>query len=579
MGFSPDAHMLLQWTYLNLGKGSIPRILNHSDWFVSQSQGNESIEVVYLYPHAFNGFADEDWDKLGQAIGNLHALKRLSISTLADKVVPNPDWERLARILSHVRQEVSVVLNDDSDLWTVRELQALARAIRGHPTITAFNTRHNVPYGSMDSLYSALATLPALESVRLSDRGLHTRPEAEFAYTNPESLTDLLRAPTLRSVSFLRFLFPRALCQATANALMEGAAITKLEFEKCSFPDGESDAIMANGFSRNTSVSHISVVSPPDQALNGALATALPSNSTLQELWFDVPLSHDVPGAHVDCPPIFLALGKNTGLKTLIVNRIGSMDESLCTAMQNGLGMNDTLESLDLKNVLLTDDNSDLWCRALSFLRTNKTLKSFVVTLEEDATESRVFAFRIDIAAMLQDNTSLESLCIQTWNTDIKIKAKEYFVLVTALQHNRTLKTLNLNYNTSLALTHDEDKQMAVLLKKNYALESLPHIDLKNEAGDVGAILQLNEAGRRYLIEDGSSVSKGVEVLSAVSEEINCVFLHLLENPRLCDRSAVEKVSTAESNGRSTTPTASIGGAKREQASVHKGKSSRRRLA
>jgi hypothetical protein len=40
-------------------------------------------------------------------------------------------------------------------------------------------------------------------------------------------------------------------------------------------------------------------------------------------------------------------------------------------------------------------------------------------------------------------------------------------------------------------LTHDEDKQMAALLKKNYALESLPYIDPESEAGDVGAILRL----------------------------------------------------------------------------------------
>jgi hypothetical protein len=39
-----------------------------------------------------------------------------------------------------------------------------------------------------------------------------------------------------------------------------------------------------------------------------------------------------------------------------------------------------------------------------------------------------------------------------------------------------------------------------------------------------------NRAGRFGLIKDGSSISKGVDVLSAVSDEIDCVFLHLLEN-------------------------------------------------
>jgi hypothetical protein len=114
-------------------------------------------------------------------------------------------------------------------------------------------------------------------------------------------------------------------------------------------------------------------------------------------------------------------------------------------------------------------------------------------------------------------------------------------------------------------LTDDGSKQMATILKKNYALERLPGIDPYNEAGDVGAILRLNEAGRRYLIEDGSSMTKGVEVLIRVNNDTNCVFLHLLENPRLCDRRAVETVvSAGENNGGSTNPTGSCGGGKRK---------------
>jgi hypothetical protein len=134
----------------------------------------------------------------------------------------------------------------------------------------------------------------------------------------------------------------------------------------------------------------------------------------------------------------------------------------------------------------------------------------------------------------------------------IGIKAAEYFALLTVLQHSKTLKSLKLSRAGSLTLTHDEDMQMAALLKKNFALEILPDIRHEYWERDMGAILRLNGAGRRYLVEDGSSISKGVDVLSAVSYEINCVFLHILENPRLCDRSAVERVNTGEiSNSRS----------------------------
>jgi hypothetical protein len=87
-----------------------------------------------------------------------------------------------------------------------------------------------IPEESMDALYSALATLPALESIKLSNRGLHRRPEDESAIANHESLTELLRVPSLRSVWFDYLSFTPALCQATANALMKGTAVTKLDF-------------------------------------------------------------------------------------------------------------------------------------------------------------------------------------------------------------------------------------------------------------------------------------------------------------------------------------------------------------
>jgi hypothetical protein len=221
--------------------------------------------------------------------------------------------------------------------------------------------------------------------------------------------------------------------------------------------------------------------------------------------------------------------------------------------MQNGLGMNETLEILELNRVHLTEYNVTLCCRALSFLRTNTALKSLVVNVQYGVSESRLSAFRTDIAAMLQENTSLESLDIRNAYA-FEIKAEDVIAIVTALQHNSTLKVLHFT-EYGRKLTADEDKQIAPLLKKNYGLECLPNVN--HQGGDVGSILPLNGAGRRYLVQDGASVSKGVEVLSRVNKDINCVFLHLLENPRLCDRRAVKMVLPGGSTG---LPTSSSGG-------------------
>jgi hypothetical protein len=47
--------------------------------------------------------------------------------------------------------------------------------------------------------------------------------------------------------------------------------------------------------------------------------------------------------------------------------------------------------------------------------------------------------------------------------------------------------------------------------------------------------LRLNEVGRRYLINDAASIAKTSRVLIGVSDDVGCLFYHLLENPTLCD--------------------------------------------
>lgn len=124
-------------------------------------------------------------------------------------------------------------------------------------------------------------------------------PEGAIALENPDSLTDLLRAPSLRSGFFIDFYFTFALFQATVNAFMEGSAITRLDLTRCSFP---SEELAGNVFRRNTNtcVSYIRIASPLEPALYSALATVLPLNSTLQELSLEVLPSDDNPGARVD---------------------------------------------------------------------------------------------------------------------------------------------------------------------------------------------------------------------------------------------------------------------------------------
>jgi hypothetical protein len=145
------------------------------DEFVSKSRGNYRIDELILYPSSFNDSQDEHvWERLGEVICNLRALRTINILALDEAaglmpwaILGLPDWERLAYILRHVRQSVKIKI-DCSYQWATQIMLPFAQAIRGHPTITSFLVgNHRAPYESMSILYSALATLPALESVQL----------------------------------------------------------------------------------------------------------------------------------------------------------------------------------------------------------------------------------------------------------------------------------------------------------------------------------------------------------------------------------------------------------------------------
>jgi hypothetical protein len=312
------------------------------------------------------------------------------------------------------------------------------------------------------------------------------KTEEETTSENQEGLTALLRRPSLRSAEFKRFVFTGALCQAMANALEEGSTITDFRLNGCYLPEG-GITMIAKALRRNATVTTATFNLEFDKEFLGALAALLLSNSTIHNL---------------------------------------------------------TLELPNQSSTWLSSNFVPLWRKALSFLRTSTTVTSLSINIAWVAPESFVSTFLVDIAAVLEENSSLEHLTMNAKSVNVE----DYLALVSSLQEgNTTLETLHLvSYRDAsgiiLEMTDDEVTQLTSSIKMNYGLEALPDIDPDDRTKYLDAILRLNRAGRRYLAKDGSSISKGVEVLSAVSDDLNCVFLHLSENPRLCDRSAIEKV-------------------------------------
>jgi hypothetical protein len=515
------------------------------DYYVTAlSRDNTSVKEVQLRP-CMGSVGDfcEVWNKVGEIVGNLMELKAINIHSIPYPVydyldeTPSPDWETLTLTLQDVQHKITLSSSAEGYDEYDEDIQGLARAIHGHPMISGFSSQGGgFTFANIGPWCSALATLPSLERVMFGLR--EPEYEEEHDLLNLEPLKELLRTPALRFVRFNGFYFTSEFCYAIANALEEGSSINEIIFDPgCAFPVG-GRAIIADALKTNASVNDVQFLGDCDESFCNAIAAALLCNSTLQNLVLWLP-EEGAGGRWLSS--IFLSLGTNTILKSLTADISDEFGDELCAAIRNGLEKNSTLEELTLDNIVPSDDDGVVSARnALSFLRTNSTLKSLTVSFMQTQNESYVSAFRLEAVKMME-NTFLESLTIKESNAS-GIQVEELLAPISALQLNTTLKTLGFQSSCfeNDCLTVDEVNQLVSILKKNYGLERLvPDLPCAYD-GTVKAILRLNAAGRRYLIKDGSSVSKGVDVLSAVSDEIDCVFLHLLENPSLCDRRAAE---------------------------------------
>jgi hypothetical protein len=557
-------------------------IFGHVDVFVNLSRENETVHEVDLWIPATDPDDDASgthdryaiWDKIAEGIRNLQALRQITISydhSMDEWEVLVPDWEILACILRRLQRGIKLRMKDDDDcplLWNTETLPFFAGVIHGQAMIKGFCTGNGFHFDCLDILCSALLTLPALENVQFQ----HYVDQGPEEGQSLESMVKLLQSPALQEVDFTSIAFTNKLSQAVAEALRERSGITNLSFLGCCyFPEGGL-AVIARALTTNTTLKHLKFDVGGDEVFYKVLAAALLSNSSLQDLECIAP---DGSGSCSWLSPLFLALEVNVGLKKLCIPGIDLIDEKLSTAMRIGLGKNSTLEKLNLWDITAHNDTS-LWREAFSFLRTNTALKVLNMDFKQNVMESYASAIRMEVLATLCENESLDTLSIMSPDAALK----NYLKCVVALQSNRTLKKLQL-HEDNFSVDKVEFKDLIPALKKNYGLEETTDFHYRG-AGDIRSILQLNRAGRRYLVQDGSSISKGVDVLSRVNNVINSVFLHLLENPRLCDRSAVEMSSIGNiDNDMATSPgdhSGGSGGKREHEAPSRMGIETRRRL-
>jgi hypothetical protein len=233
--------------------------------------------------------------------------------------------------------------------------------------------------------------------------------------------------------------------------------------------------------------------------------------------------------------PFFVAMRINTSLKRLDVNGFHLTDELVCGALRDMLANNFVLESLTLhcpESPESLDDTSVVsWRKTLPFIRNNESLKSLTISFNGDASNPPLSTVCFDTVTMLEGNTTLECLDIKSGG----ISPDAYISALASLQPSSALKTLRLCPGVG-SMGEEEMNQVVSLVKKNCSLAVLDdRVSTRDKTGELGTLLKLNQAGRRYLNEDPASIARGVEVLIGVRDDLTCLFYHLLENPTLCD--------------------------------------------
>jgi hypothetical protein len=555
----------------------------YDDFFLGLSQGNRTVETVTLH---LSSRADlfSSWEKVGKAIGNLEALQEIELILEEDPPLL-PHWYTLSYLLSFLRHKIKLRFGFYRH-WNEYEVQHFATAIRHNPFIKAIEQGGLIPTFCFYIFVNVLSTLPALEDVNLE----------AFAQLDPlrtrrsMQIQVLLQSRSLRSLTFNHCCISRETVQCLTSALNgNGSTLTYLQFHHCDFLYKGPDEI-ASALRTNTSLTHFEFIASGFRvAFIEEIQRVLLVNTTLTDLHLCM---YDCPGEGV--PQIITALGDNTTLKNCTFHMEEFEDPPLLDAMRAALERNSTLECLTLQSLTVRHDDDDADDDAdddgfyidngglaqlretVPFLRINASLKSLTLVCEDTAA-SDVGHLCIDTVSALAVNKSLEYLDIKI-NGDESISSVDYLAALAALGPNTTLKALRLHPKLD-SFDSDQVKELLSLIRKNYGLESLDD-GLPDPTGEVGYILRLNKAGRRYILRDLSSIPSSIGVFAGVSDDVNCVLVHMLENPRLCDQRGVEMVSDGDRNGNWMNPTAGSDGGKRERASAQdEGKVSHRRLA
>lgn len=249
------------------------------------------------------------------------------------------------------------------------------------------------------------------------------------------------------------------------------------------------------------------------------------------------------------------ALATNTHLRSLTLGGV-HLTGVFYNGLRRSLATNGSLESLDLENTNVDEADMAGFERALGSLSLNTGLIELVLPMTEwnaalagtvkrsVAAHSKLQSLTIhgagsslddSILSLMVDfilrSSSLENLVI--WVAK-EVQAGEGFGrLVDALLSSKLISVELWGWKVD----DDAGRRVVEMARNNYCLNSLRVGMNDRDTRDLlRSYLALNQAGRSYLVTNPGNRSLGVDVLASVTSDLNCLYLHLRENPLLCKR-------------------------------------------
>jgi hypothetical protein len=523
------------------------RVEGALDYFCDALRQNSKVTLVEILCSRFinpsrihEGDTDnllQCWSKIGEALGQMPQLEGIDFHNQGDIELP-AFYEAIPCILQHTRQVTRIefdfrigFFSDADGVYFEVDANAgtdqIVASLIGHSNVVKIK----ITTCSRDKASAICAVLPSLPKLR----------EVQiYGYDSPsldtDSFSSLFQVHELSDLFLVNFEIESI--EPLADAIRRNVPLSSCAFCGCTLYDPNGNDV-SRALASNTHLKSLIFSEAGDGLCNDfytGLSHGLAGNSSLTTLLIDDDHESTDNGNVLHA---IAGLRNSNSIKKLSLPAsedpwTDEMSDSLRTVLER----NTVLTSLKLRFPDI--DTGRPWSRITPFLRTNTTIKELYLLgpITDDCL--------VETAMALEDNTgaSLGSLDIQV-TENITVSGIVRFI--STLTSNTSLKELVVSSNTKFAIGKQAASALVQAAAKNYGLERVVNVMISKDdttstqdESKLKCILRLNKEGRRYLIEDPSSAERGVGVLTRVSDDLDCIFFHLRDNPSLCNRTTIE---------------------------------------